>query len=153
MESLRFPLFLNLRGKKALVVGCGTVGLRRALTLVEFGARVTVIDPSPPPYPTLSFDVPPPFAWMQRGYKPGDLKDSFLCVAATSQPQVNRQVAEEARELGVLINVADDPSLCQFFFPAICKTEDVVVGLVGDGTDHQKTAEVAEKIRKMLENE
>ena len=58
----------------------------------------------------------------------------------------------EARRLGIFFNRADNPSDCDFFFPAVCEGDGMVAGLVGDGTDHGKTARTAKKIRKILEN-
>lgn len=43
MGGKRFPLFIDLNGRKAVVVGGGTVGLRRAEALADFGAAVTVV--------------------------------------------------------------------------------------------------------------
>ena len=45
MSHKRFPLFLDLTGRRAVVLGGGTVGLRRAAALARFGAEVTVISP------------------------------------------------------------------------------------------------------------
>ena len=47
---------------------------------------------------------------------------------------------------------ADDPAACTFFFPALCVGEGVVAGVVGDGTDHAKTARCARQIRELLED-
>lgn len=141
----RFPLFIDLQGKAVVVVGSGTIGGKRAMKLADFGARVTCIDPKAQPIDGMTL--------VQRMYQEGDLQGAFLCIVATDDQAVNRQVAQEAKALGILVNVADDPSLCDFFFPALCETQDMVVGLVGDGTDHHKTATVAKQIRTLLNQE
>ena len=145
MGTKRFPLFIDLTGRRAVVVGGGTVGLRRAEVLARFGAEVTVVSP------TLSREVER-IRHIPRKYTLGDLEGAFLAVAAADDPQVNEAAGREARRLGVLFNRSDAPADCDFFFPAVCEGDGMVAGLVGDGTDHGKTARTAKKIRKILEN-
>ena len=145
MGTKRFPLFVDLTGKKALVIGGGTVGLRRAEVLARFGAEVTVVSP------TLSREVER-IRHIPRKYTLGDLEGAFLAVAASDDPQVNEAAGREARQLGVLFNRSDAPADCDFFSPAVCEGGGMVAGLAGDGTDHGKTARTAKEIRKILEN-
>ena len=142
--SPRFPLFMDLSGKKAVVIGGGQVGLRRAEALRDFGAEVTVISPS----------LGRPLegaAHLARAYRRGDLAGAILAVAATDDRAVNHAVWEEARAGGVLVNVCDCRSECDFFFPAICQAGNLVAGVVGDGGDPRRTARAAAAIRKTLE--
>lgn len=145
MGTKRFPLFVDLTGKKAVVIGGGTVGLRRAEVLARFGAEVTVISPA------LSRTMDG-IRHIPRKYAPGDLEGVFLAIAATDDPQVNAAARQEARRLGILFNRSDRPPDCDFFFPAVCEGAGMVAGLAGDGTDHGKTARTAREIRKILEN-
>lgn len=145
MRNKRFPLFLDLTGKSAVVIGGGAVGLRRAEVLRRFGAVVTVISPS------LARPVEG-VRHIARCYEDGDLAGAFLAVAATDDPAVNEAAGQEARRLGILFNRADNPDGCDFFFPAVCEGGNMVAGLAGDGRDHGKIARTAEKIRKILTN-
>ena len=145
MGNKRFPLFIDLTGRRTVVVGGGTVGLRRAEVLRRFGAEVVVISPA--------------FArnldgvlFVAKKYEAGDLAGAFLAVAAADDPAVNEAVGREARRLGVLFNRADAPEDCGFFFPAICEGGGMVAGVAGDGSDHRRTARTACEIRKILEN-
>ena len=142
--ELRFPLFMDLTGKRVVVVGGGTIGLRRAGVLRDFGAEVTVIAPA-------GQEKPKGVRYIRRPYGTGDLTGAFLAVAATDDRAVNRAVYEEAKRLGIPVNVCDCQSECDFFFPAICRAETLVAGVVGDGSDHRKTARAAKAIRKTLE--
>lgn len=144
MEGFRFPMFVDLRGQKALVIGGGAIALRRVGVLLEFGARVTIIAPQCPKVPEGAVHLP-------RCYQPGDLAGSFLVVAATNNRSVNHQVGQDARALGIPVSVADCKEECSFFFPAICKGEKLVAGIVSDGSDHKKTAQAAKAIRSVLE--
>ena len=75
-KGYRFPLFVDLRGRRAVVVGGGPVALRRAKALLDFGAQVTLIAPQ-------CEAVPPGADYLQRPYAPGDVEGAFLVVAAT----------------------------------------------------------------------
>ncbi len=143
MGNSRFPLFVDLTGRRAVVVGGGPVGLRRAEVLCRFGAEVTVISPR----------LAGPLAGaahLPRTYRDGDLAGVFLTVAATDDGAVNAAVGREARREGVLFNRSDCPADCDFFFPAICEGAGLVAGVVGDGTDHRRTAQAAKRIREVL---
>lgn len=140
----RFPLFIDLTGQKVVLVGGGHIALRRVRTLQQCGADVVVVSP------TLHPDMPP-VTHISRPYRPGDLAGAVLAVAATDCRETNRQVGQEAQDRGIPVSVADDPSACTFFFPAFCVGEGVVAGVVGDGSDHARTARAARQIREMLE--
>lgn len=141
MRGFRFPLFVDLKDKRAVVVGGGTVACRRAAVLRDFGARVTMIAPA-------LLEPPEGISQLARRYAHGDLAGAFLAVAATDDRDVNRAVGEEAGALGIPVSVADAPGECTFFFPAICLGEGVVAGVVSRGNDHKKTARAAQRVRE-----
>jgi len=143
MENKRFPLFVSLEGRTAVVVGGGTVGMRRAKVLRRFGAEVTVISPA-------LAGPAEGLRWLARAYEPGDLAGACLAVAAADSPEVNAAVGREARQRGVLFNRSDCPEDCDFFFPAVCEGDGLIAGVVGDAHDHKKTAQAARRIREVL---
>ena len=141
---MHFPMFFDLTGRKVVVVGAGNIALRRISVLLDFGARVTVIAPE-------QKGLPEGVTYLQRPYAPGDLDGAFFAVTATNQRAVNHQVYEDAAALNIPVSVADCLAECTFFFPAICRGEDLVAGVVSDGTHHHKTARAARAIRETLE--
>lgn len=142
--ELRFPLFIDLQGRAVVVIGGGAIGLRRAGVLRDFGAAVTVVSP------TLREEMEG-VVHVSRTYRPGDLEGAFLAVASTDDATVNDAVEAEARRLGILFNRSDRPESCDFYFPAICRTDTLVAGVVGDGSDHRRTARAAKAVRRTLE--
>lgn len=140
-----FPLFLDLRGRRVVLAGGGTIASRRINVLRQFGCDLTVISP----HLKLEADW---FTWLPRAYEPGDLEGAFLAIAATDDREVNRAIGEEARRRGILVSVADCMEECSFFFPAICTGGGVVAGVVSSGKSHRKTAVAAKKIRTVLED-
>ena len=142
--AYRFPLFIDLNGRKIVIVGGGTIALRRAQICLAFGADVTIIAPE-------CKAVPDGAVFLQRMYQEGDLAGAFLAVAATNCRKVNCQVGREAKKSGIFVSVADRKEESTFFFPAICTGSGLVAGVVSQGSEHKKTAAAAEKIRTVLE--
>ncbi len=140
-----YPAFLNLKGKKAIVVGGGKVAERKALTLIRAGANVTVISPQ------LSLRLQKEkeanrLKHKSRAYRPGDLKDSFLVIAATDSPEVNTKVAGEAQSL---LNVVDVPSECNFIAPSIVKRGALVFAISTGGISPALAKAVRKEIEKL----
>ena len=145
-----FPLFVELLGKRAVVVGAGVIAARRVGVLLSFGCAVTVVSPhlreAMEPYREQ-------IRWVDRAYRPGDCAGAFLATAATNDRAVNQAVGEECRRLGIPVSVADRREESTFFFPAIVKQAGVTLGLVSDGgLDHRHTARVARALRQSLES-
>ncbi|MGH9297601.1 MAG: precorrin-2 dehydrogenase/sirohydrochlorin ferrochelatase family protein [Acidimicrobiales bacterium] len=138
------PLFhvaLRLDGERCLVVGGGPVGARKADALLECGAAVTLVSPVVSPSVTaLASDRPSPgqafsgrLRVLRRKYQAGDLAGCRLVVAATGLSEVDRQVFEDARALGVLVNAADDPEACEFLVPAVFRQGPVSIAVSTGG--------------------
>ena len=141
---MHFPMFVDLTHRKVTVVGGGTIALRRVQVLLSFGAQVHMIAPQ-------ALSVPEGVSYSCRCYEAGDLEGSFLAVAATDHRAVNHQVGLDAASLGIPVSVADSREECTFFFPAVCQGDNLIAGVVSDGSDHHKTARAARAIRSVLE--
>ena len=142
-NGFHFPLFVDLHGKTAVVVGGGAIACRRIRALREFGARVVVVAPR--------WDDPlEGVTHLERPYARGDLAGAFLAVAATDDRGVNYAVGQEARALGIPVSVADRREECTFFFPALCTGAGLVAGVVSAGADHRQTARGARAVREVL---
>ncbi len=115
-------------GSMAVVVGGGPVAERRVRTLLAGGLQVRVVAPQ------ITSGLQELVAagrvtWLARAYAPGDLAQAWLACAATNVRAVNRAVAAEARERGILVNVADRPGEGTVRFPAVHRAGDVVVAV------------------------
>jgi precorrin-2 dehydrogenase/sirohydrochlorin ferrochelatase len=118
----------------ALVVGCGAVGTRRALALLNAGARVTVVSPEISDEIEERSGSDPRLTIERREYSGGDdLRDSNLVVAATESAIVNARVAADARLTGRPVNVADAPGKGTFDFMAAHRVGSITVGVSAGG--------------------
>jgi len=122
-----YPIMLDLRGRLAVVVGGGRVGLRKAQSLRDAGARVRLVSPQVAAEADLDgIDL------LSEAYRANVLAGAALVFACTDDVELNRQVARDARQIGALVNVADTPAECDFYLAATLRDGDVVVA-VGSG--------------------
>lgn len=145
----KFPLFRDLSGARCIVVGLGSVGLRRARMLARFGAKVTAIDPSPAEARAREA-AETGIALERREWLPADVEGASLVVAATDCRPVNSVIARACSRTHVPVSVADNAEESTCFFPAVCETERLVAGIVSDGHDHELVARAAAEVRTAL---
>ena len=143
-----YPLFLDIQGRRCLVVGGGAVALRKARALLEHGARVEVV--SPEVCPELGeLGAGERITITRRGYIAGDLEDALIAIAATDDVETNRRIAVDAAALGVLVNAVDDPEHSDFIVPSYLRRGDVVIAVSSGG----RSPALARKVRRGLEEE
>ena len=141
------PIFLDVAGRECVVVGGGEVAARKVESLLEAGARVTVV--SPRLSPSLGKVVAGGrLTHIPRDYQRGDISGCVLVYAATDDPKLNRELAIEARALGIPINVVDVPELCTFIAPAVFKRGALQVAVSTSGA----SPAFAARLRRELED-
>jgi siroheme synthase-like protein len=143
-----YPIFLNISGKKCVVVGGGQVALRKVRMLLECGANVEVISPELCPE-LLKLAENGEIYIHNREYQAGDLKDAFVAIAATDNSDINRQVVKEARSNAVLVNVVDDPEPSDFIVPSYMRRGEITIAISTAG----RSPALARKIRTRLEKD
>ncbi len=126
-----YPLMLDGTMIRALVVGGGTVALRKTHALIDSGALVRVVTPrADDGFHALGGSH---LTLVEREYRTGDIGDALLVVAATSSREVNAQVAADALAEGRLVNVVDAPDEGNCTTPAVHRAGDVVIAVTAGG--------------------
>lgn len=143
--SAYYPVFLDVRNRTCVVIGGGNVGEEKARKLLECEARVVVISPEVNAA-VRELAEAGKVTWLPRAYQPGDLEGAFLAIAATDSNQVNRQIAAEAEQRNVLLNVVDVTHLCTFIAPAVARRGDVTIAVSTSGA----SPALARKFREEL---
>lgn len=138
-----FPIFLKLAARHCIVIGAGHLAESKIESLRAANARITVIAPEADER-IRELAAAGEIQYQQRIYAEGDLTGSFLVVAATNVPAVNRAVFAEATEKGVLCNAVDDPPFCDFYFPSVVRRGDLQIAISTAGA----SPALAQKIRK-----
>src|SRR5580692_8529001 len=100
------PIFLELNGKAAVVVGGGAVAARRAEHLIKAGARVTTFAPALTDDFRELLDAPN-FRHEARDPQPQDFEGSALCFVAVEDERFAAEVWAAAKRAGAWVNVAD----------------------------------------------
>jgi precorrin-2 dehydrogenase/sirohydrochlorin ferrochelatase len=143
-----YPICLDMTRLPCLVVGGGSVGLRKVQVLLEVGARVRVVAPEAAPELRALADEGR-IELAQRPYAESDLEGIRLAFVATNDNELNRRITDEARERGILINVVDVPELCDFIVPAIVRRGSLLVAVSTEGA----CPAYAKRLRRRLELE
>lgn len=126
------PIFVKLENKPVLVVGGGTVALRKIQTLCKTGAKVTVVsheicDEIQALNHTYDLEL------MIGSYDKSLINDKWLVIAATDNNELNLQVHTDALAQKIFVNVVDDPVHCHFITPAIIDRSPIIVAISSGG--------------------
>jgi precorrin-2 dehydrogenase/sirohydrochlorin ferrochelatase len=142
MQKFYYPLFLDIEGKKCVVIGGGEVATRKVKALLTCRADVVVISPEiEDELKRLNI------SWIKREYRYGDLDGAQIVISATDSPEVNKKVSEEAREKNILVNVVDNPKLCNFLVPSTLRRGELCIAISTSG----RAPSLAKAIRIRLE--
>jgi len=142
-----YPIFLKLDNQSCAVFGGGLIAEHKVKTLLSYGAHVTVVSPDLSPG-LFALWKNGKIVCHYRNYRPGEIKGYRLVISATNDRDVNRQIFEEAHREGILVNVVDNPPLCDFYVPSIVRRGDLQLAISTTG----QAPALAREIRKILEN-
>ena len=140
------PIFLNVKGKRCLVVGGGEVALRKVRILLEAGASVLVVAP----------EIEPALAALQAietrvtRFETVHLDGVALVIAATNDRTVNQHVSQQTQLRNIPVNVVDDPDLCTFIMPAILDRSPLMVAFSSGGTSPVLTRMLRSKLEALV---
>jgi precorrin-2 dehydrogenase / sirohydrochlorin ferrochelatase len=142
------PIFLDLGGRPCLVIGGGEVAEMRVGALLEAGAIVTVVGREATDRIRVLAEAAK-LRHLARDYEYGDLHGYSLVYVATTNGEVARRAASEARETGIPINVVDSLESSTFITPATFKRGDLQIAISTAGA----SPAIARKIRQRLEQQ
>lgn len=142
-----YPIYVNLHGKRCLVVGAGQVGRRKIATLADCGAaEILVIDRVPATEACPELLTHPAVVFACRPYETSDLDGRFLVIASTDDEALNWRISRECAERGIPCNIVDQPEKCSFIVPALFTQGDLTVAISTGGG----SPALARKIRQGL---
>jgi len=152
-----FPMFIDTKDKNVIVIGGGNIAERRLQTLSHFSFNVTVI----------SDQITEGLRSLCDGQRfrhinsvfdsenIGDFADlftkAFMVLACTDNRETNAQIGVICKEHGIPVNVCDAQDESTFWFPAFASNDELVMGLVGDGTSHETVKKAASELRRIIE--
>ena len=148
--SRLFSIELNLEGRNVLVVGGGSIALRKVKTLLPTGARITVVAPQILPEFKSLAESEPLISLKEREYEPLDLCGIFMVFICTDKPAVNAIVNNDAHARRILVNNACDYRNGDFIVPARMDFgESVAVTVSTQG----RAPSLAKKLKQKIQSE
>jgi siroheme synthase-like protein len=147
-----YPIYLDLKDRAVLVVGGGAIAEGKTQQLVEAGARVRVVSPALTPHLS-GLAARGVIEHVPGRFKKDDLKDVYLVISATDDQAVNEEVARLAGESGLLYNVVDQPSLCNFITPALVTRGELQISVSTGGGSPSLTQRVKREVAALIGEE
>jgi precorrin-2 dehydrogenase / sirohydrochlorin ferrochelatase len=141
-----YPVFLDLEGKRCLVVGGGAVAERKVQGLLDAKTDVVVVSPSLTDA-LRRWVTAGAIHHFSRAFGDADVEGCALVIAATDRAEVNAQVAAAARRRGVWVNVVDTPAACDFIAPAVVRRGELQIAISTGGN----SPTLAKRLRNGLE--
>lgn len=141
-----FPFFMDIEGKKGLVIGGGAVAAHKVEKLLPFAPSLTVV--APVILPELLEN--PALACKLRAFREEDLEGNLFVIVASDDAEINAQAAMLCKEKNILVNVADDQKACGFLFPALVKEGKLTIGISTQGASPQAASDLRSKIAEEI---
>ncbi|MHC4483569.1 MAG: precorrin-2 dehydrogenase/sirohydrochlorin ferrochelatase family protein [Planctomycetota bacterium] len=145
----KYPIFLEMGGRRAVVIGAGAVAVRKAQALLAAGARLVVVAEHIDDMLT-ALCQGTEAKLIKSKYSKDYLVGAALAIAATDDHQLNKHIYKDCQELEVLCNVVDEPQLCDFFVPAVVKRGDLQIAIGTEGHSPAYAGHLRKKLEQMF---
>jgi len=147
-----YPAFIDLENRAVLIVGGGIVAERKVETLLETGARITVVSPQiTEQLQNLAHSMR--ITVRQRNFIPSDVDGVSLVISATGDATTQSEVASIAASKNILVNTVDKPELCSFIVPAILRRGDITIAISTSGKSPSLAAELRSRLDRILSDD
>jgi len=161
----KYPIFLDLNGRRVVIIGGGNVATRKAETILGTGARLVVVAPrldemlrkvcagtkaGSTPSTSSGQASSPQAELIESKYSKDYLAGATLVIAATNDEALNKQIYKDCQQLGILCNVVDSPGLCDFYVPAVVQRGDLQIAIGTDGNCPAYAGHLRKKLEKIF---
>lgn len=147
----KYPIFIELKEKRVLIVGGGKVALRKAQALIETQCRLVVVAKTA--CAELEALCVEPAAELILGpYMADYLGQSVLVVAATDDQALNEQIYKDCQNRQILCNVVDQPELCDYHVPAVVRKGLLQIAVSTQGASPAFASRVRQTLEKQYTN-
>lgn len=147
MEKNYLPIAIDISNSKILIIGGGQSALKKIRILQRSGANIEVVAEN-----IIDEVYASGVICRQKRYEKSDLIGYLMLYSCTNNETLDKQIAEDGREAGVLVNVHDNPALCQFVSPAIYRDGNISVAVSSNAENVYEAIRVRNLIQEYLEN-
>lgn len=141
------PISIDISDSKILIIGGGQSALKKIKILQRSGAQLEVIAEN-----IIDEVYETGVACFKKSYEKSDLKGYLMLYSCTNNETLDRQIASDGKEAGVLVNIHDNPALCQFVSPAIYRDGNISVAVSSNAENVYEAIRLRNQIQEYLEN-
>ncbi|MCY6354156.1 precorrin-2 dehydrogenase/sirohydrochlorin ferrochelatase family protein [Clostridium sp. ZS2-4] len=144
-----YPIMLDIENKNCLVIGGGRIAYRKTLSLLECGGKVKV----------LSKNISDEFKilinkgeieYIEDNYSIKYIDNVYIVYAATDNRSMNKTIYEDCNRNNILVNVVDEPDICNFIVPAKVQRGDLTVAVSTNGKSPMLSRRIREELEKVF---
>jgi precorrin-2 dehydrogenase/sirohydrochlorin ferrochelatase len=144
------PVSLNLENALCLIVGGGKIGHRKAVSLLECGAKVLLVAPQlNEAFQSLLNQID----YQPRKFQPNDCIGARLIFACTNDNAINLQVAQIAMQSGIWCNICDDADKSTFHSAACVRRDDITIAISTNAQSPALARHLKSKVESYIEPE
>ncbi len=147
MKRKYLPISIDISDRKILIIGGGQSALKKIRILQRSGALLEVVAEN-----VIDEVIATGVVCFQKSYEKSDLKGYLMLYSCTNNVDLDRQIAADGKEAGVLVNIHDNPALCQFVSPAIYQDGNITVAVGSNAENVQEAIRIRNQIQEFLEN-
>lgn len=147
MDRKFLPISIDISNSKILIIGGGQSALKKIKILQRSGANLEVVAEN-----IIDEVYASGVVCFRKSYEKSDLKGYLMLYSCTNNESLDRQIAQDGREAGVLVNIHDKPALCQFVSPAIYQDGNISVAVSSNAENVYEAIRLRNQIQEYLEN-
>lgn len=141
------PISLDISNQKILIIGGGSSAFKKLKLLQRFDAEIEVVALK------VSDDIKTSgVRYYERAYDKALLKNYLMLYSCSNNRKLDEQILKEGKEAGVLVNIHDQPDLCEFVSPAIYKNDNITVAVGSNAQDVYSSIRIRNDIATFLED-
>ncbi len=148
----KYPIFLELSNRRVVVIGGGTVAVRKAQSLLAAKARLVVVAEHIDKM-MAALCKSKNAELIKSKYSKEYLAEAVLAIAATNNNRLNKQIYKDCQELEVLCNIVDEPEFCDFYVPAVARRGDLQIAIGTEGYCPAYAGHIRKKLEKIFTEE
>lgn len=141
------PISIDISDSKILIIGGGQSALKKIKILQRSGAQLEVIAEN-----IIDEVYETGVVCFKKSYEKSDLRGYLMLYSCTNNETLDRQIASDGKEAGVLVNIHDNPALCQFVSPAIYRDGNISVAVSSNAENVYEAIRLRNQIQEYLEN-
>ncbi|HAQ21559.1 MAG TPA: porphyrin biosynthesis protein [Prolixibacteraceae bacterium] len=147
MERNFLPISIDISNSKVLIIGGGKRALKKIRILQRFGAQLEVVAEN-----IINEIYSTGVVCFLKKYESSDLKGYLMLYSCTNNEELDRQIAHDGKVAGLLVNIHDNPKLCQFVSPAIYQDGNILVAVSSNAENVYESIHIRNQIQEYLEN-